>query len=53
MLKNLGKPSLSLRLGDWLFVCMRNGSLDDVLRTRIRPTILGGYAFWWDRCDAA
>lgn len=52
MLKSIGKPSLLLKLGKWLCVCMPSRLMDEELRTRIRPLIFGGYAWWCDKPGA-
>jgi hypothetical protein len=52
MLKSIGKPSLLLKLGSLRCVCMPNRLMDDTLRSRIRPLVFGGYAWWCDRPDA-
>jgi hypothetical protein len=31
---------------------MPNRLMDDTLRSRIRPLVFGGYAWWCDRPDA-
>jgi len=49
MLKSIGKPSLLLKLGSRRCICMPNRLMDDTLRTRIRPLVFGGYAWWWDK----
>jgi hypothetical protein len=51
MLKSLGKPPLVLKLGSRRYVCLPNRLMDDALRSRIRPKIFGGYAWWWDKPD--
>jgi hypothetical protein len=49
MLKSIGKPSLLLKLGSLRCVCMPNRLMDDALRTRIRPLVFGGFAWWCDK----
>jgi len=51
MLKSAGTPALLLKLGTWRCMCMRNASLDEGLRARIRPLVFCGYACWCDKRD--
>jgi hypothetical protein len=48
MLRSIGR-TLKLRLGRRVCVCMRDMSLSDGLRDRIRPFVFGGIACWCDR----
>jgi len=52
VLKNSGRASLLLKLGSRVCVCLRNSSMDDGLRARIRPFIIGWYACWFDKRTA-
>ena len=52
MLKSLGSTPFSLRLGRRLCVCLPNHRLEAGLRTRIRPWVIAGLAFWCDKADA-
>lgn len=51
MLKSAGTPALLLKLGTWRCMCIRNASLDEGLRARIRPLVFCGYACWCDKQD--
>ena len=51
MLKTVGKPALLVKIGAWRCICIRNTSLDDGLRARVRPLVLCGYACWCDKPD--
>ncbi|MGB5569826.1 MAG: hypothetical protein WBM81_11040 [Sedimenticolaceae bacterium] len=53
VLKNAGKASLLLRLGSRVCVCLRNDRMDDGLRARIRPVVIGWFACWFDKGAAS
>ena len=48
-MKSIGRPSLLLRLGERLCVCVRHARMDKGLKDRVRPLVFGGYACWCDR----
>lgn len=52
MLKSLGKVSLLLRFGRRVCVCLPNEQLEDDLRERIRPLVVGHLACWCDKQPA-
>ena len=52
ILKNGIKTSLLLKLGSRVCVCLRNDRLDDSLRARIRPFVIGWFACWFDKSPA-
>ena len=49
MLKSLGKAALHLKFGNRVCVCLRNDSIDDRFRARIRPFVIGWFACWFDK----
>lgn len=52
MLKNKGKVSVLLRLGNRVCVCLPNRRLTGPLRAMIRPRVIGWLACWCDRSTA-
>jgi hypothetical protein len=52
ILKNGIKTSLLLKLGRRVCVCLRNDQMDDRLRARIRPFVIGWFACWFDKSPA-
>lgn len=52
ILKNGIKTSLLLKLGSRVCVCLRNDLIDDRLRARIRPFVIGWFACWFDKSTA-
>ncbi len=53
MLRSIGKPSLLLKLGARRCVFLPIRYMDEALRSRIRPMIIGRYAMWCDKPDAS
>ena len=51
MLKSIGKPALLIKLGVWRCMCLRRKSLDDGLRSRVRPFDFLGFSCWCDKAD--
>jgi len=49
ILKSLGKVSLLFRFGRRVCVCLPNEQLQDELRDRIRPLVVGHLACWCDK----
>lgn len=48
MLKSI-RRTFSMRLGNRVFVCLRNEQLPPGLRKRVRPLVVGALACWVDR----
>lgn len=53
MLKNVGKVSLLLKLGNHICVCLPNKRLAAPLRALVRPLVIGWLACWCDRSGTA
>jgi len=51
LLKASGKVTFLFRLGSRVCTCLPTRNMDDRLRDRIRPWILGWLACWCDKSD--
>jgi hypothetical protein len=49
MLKSSGRPSLLLKIGGWVCICIRQRELNENLKQRLRPRMIGGLACWCDK----
>lgn len=52
MLYNLGKPTLLVKLGRLVCVCMRRSRLGSDMVERLRALHIAGLACWCDRSDS-
>ena len=52
ILRNGIRTTLLLKLGSRVCVCLRNDHMDDDVRARIRPFVIGSFACWFDRSPA-
>jgi hypothetical protein len=52
MLKAGGRVPFLLRFGRWICTCLPQQHLDEDMRARIRPVMVGWLACWCDRSPA-
>ena len=52
ILRNGIRTTLLLKLGSRVCVCLRNDHMDDNIRARIRPFVIGWFACWFDKSPA-